>query len=80
MTKTLNRGDLITRLVGNDRIEHGRVAGVWFSQLGFEYIPSMVGIRINQEGITWIRGHHADDSPEVLALHTAYLLTRGVVG
>lgn len=29
------------------------------------------------EGITWIRGHHADDSPAAAALLAAYALVRG---
>lgn len=29
------------------------------------------------EGVLWIRGHHAPDSPEVQALLATYLLNRG---
>ncbi len=40
-----------------------------------EALNSVVPRRFDREGITWIRGHHAPESEEALALRAAWALS-----
>lgn len=77
-----NESFALAAIEPEQQVWRGEVKHVFGDLLGVSGMvwPSVgartVQLRREQEGVTWIRGHHADDSEEGLALMAANALTR----